>query len=414
MTRAERWVGESLLASRWRFAGSLGFRRGSSLLTALGLALTSAWLFLLAARVAGMRMEVTDEGLHLVGSLYEWYLWSPWAVRDVRLHWEDVQGIRLWPVPNELAPGGVQENIEALVVEMGVCERTVHRDLGVLREAGIDCDYVADRGGYVLRGDWRFTIKYLDDEELLGQAIATALTSAKGLDVGQGAAPTTRKLRATARESARRLPADAERVIAVLDLKLADHEGHREVFRTAQNALIEKSCLEGTYASPHQSREKRSTLHPIRLCLVEQAWYLIARPEGSSHPVTYRVARFRSLKAVDRAADVPEEFDLRAYFGDAWAVYRGSPSCEVEVRFVPEAADLVTETIWHHTQQARRHEDGSVTLSFRVDGLEEVARWLLGWAGWAQVIRPAELRSMVVEDLQRGLALNTDREGLAV
>ena len=79
--------------------------------TALGLALTSAWLFLLASRVAGMRMEVTDEGLHLVGSLYEWYLWSPWAVRDVRLHWEDVLGIRLWPFPNELAPGGVQENI---------------------------------------------------------------------------------------------------------------------------------------------------------------------------------------------------------------------------------------------------------------------------------------------------------------
>ena len=64
-------------------------------------------------------------------------------------------------------------------------------------------------------------------------------------------------------------------------------------------------------------------LHPYRLALVKQAWYLIARPEGSTHPVTYRVARFRSLKALDSAADVPEDFDLRAYFGDAWAVYRG-------------------------------------------------------------------------------------------
>jgi hypothetical protein len=62
---------------------------------------------------------------------------------------------------------------------------------------------------------------------------------------------------------------------------------------------------------------------------------------------------------------------LRAYFGNAWAVYRGDVSYEVEVRFVPEAAALVTETTWHHTQQARRNEDGSVTLSFRVDGLQE-------------------------------------------
>ncbi len=55
------------------------------------------------------------------------------------------------------------------------------------------------------------------------------------------------------------------------------------------------------------------------------------------------------------------------------------------------------ETTWHHTQKARRHKDGSVTLSFQVDGLEEIARWLLGWAGWVEVEGPAELRAMVVE-----------------
>jgi hypothetical protein len=53
-------------------------------------------------------------------------------------------------------------------MEMGVCERTVHRDLAVLREADIDCEYIADRGGYVLGGDWRFAVKWLNDEELLG------------------------------------------------------------------------------------------------------------------------------------------------------------------------------------------------------------------------------------------------------
>ncbi len=81
------------------------------LVLALAMALTSAWLFLLATRVAGMRMEVTDEGLHLVASLFEWHLWNPWAVRDVQLRWDEVQGIRRWPFANQLAPGGVQENV---------------------------------------------------------------------------------------------------------------------------------------------------------------------------------------------------------------------------------------------------------------------------------------------------------------
>ena len=98
-----------------------------------------------------------------------------------------------------------------------------------------------------------------------------------------------------------------------------------------------------------------------------------ARPEGSLDPLTYRVTRFRSLRKLDAIADVPDDFDLRASFGDASAVYRGARNYDVELRFVPEAAALVTETKWHHTQKAEHQADGSVTLAFRVNSLEEIA-----------------------------------------
>jgi predicted DNA-binding transcriptional regulator YafY len=293
-----------------------------------------------------------------------------------------------------------------LAAELGTTRRTVHRDLQVLDLAGVPYAYDREKGAYVLQGDYRFAVTGLTDDELLGQATAAALTSAKGLDIGAGAGPTTRKLRATGRERTRTLLEDAERLTAVLDLKLADHEAHRETIRTIQWALIGRKCLEGTYVTPYQAGEKRLVLHPYRLCLVKQAWYLIARPSGSNHPVTYRAARFRSLKALDAAADVPGDFDLKAYFGDAWAVYRGDRSHEVELRFFPEAAAMVMETTWHHTQRVARHEDGSVTLSFRVDGLEEIVWWVLGWSGRVEVVRPPELRGMVVEQLRRALAMN--------
>jgi predicted DNA-binding transcriptional regulator YafY len=140
--------------------------------------------------------------------------------------------------------------------------------------------------------------------------------------------------------------------------------------------------------------------------LVKQAWYLIARPEGSDHPVTYRVQRFRSLRKLDLPSDVPAEFDLRGYFGNAWAVYRGDQSYEVEVRFAPEAAATVTETIWHHTQQTQVNDDGSVTLSFRVDGLEEILGWLLGWSGRIEIVKPAELGSLYISYLKKAIEIN--------
>jgi proteasome accessory factor B len=66
----------------------------------------------------------------------------------------------------------------------------------------------------------------------------------------------------------------------------------------------------------------------------------------------------------------------------------------------------VTETTWHPTQKVQRHRDGGVTLQFRVDGLNEIVHWVLGWSGRATVIRPPELRRLVVEYLRKALGLN--------
>ena len=189
---------------------------------------------------------------------------------------------------------------------------------------------------------------------------------------------------------------------------MADHDGHREAIRTIQLALVGKHALEGAYASPYQPAEKTILLHPIRLCLVKQAWYLIARPDGSDHPVTYRVARFRSLRKLGLRSEVPEEFDLRAYFGDAWAVFRGDRGYEVELRLSPEASGVVTETTWRHTQQGRRNDDGSVTLRSGWTAWRRSSGGCWDGRGWSGV-RPPELRKMVVEKLKRALAMHDTR-----
>jgi predicted DNA-binding transcriptional regulator YafY len=75
-----------------------------------------------------------------------------------------------------------------------------------------------------------------------------------------------------------------------------------------------------------------------------------------------------------------------------------------------EAAEIVTETRWHHTQQAKRHKDGSVTITFQVDGLNEIIRWVVGWAGQAKVIKPRELRDMAVERFRKAIRMNESKK----
>jgi predicted DNA-binding transcriptional regulator YafY len=301
--------------------------------------------------------------------------------------------------------------VKEIAADQECSERTVFRDLNVLELAGVPYETKRKSGSIRVRLGYHFPPLALTDDELIGQGTAAAVASAQGLNITSGAKPATRKLQVNSRDTAAELVADVQLVTAVLDLKLADHSRHHETIRTVQWALIQGKQLAGTYQSPYQSKPKRLILHPYRLCLVNQAWYLIAQPERSEYPRTYRVTRFKSLRSLDHAAAVPEEFDIKAYVGNAWGVYRGDRSYDVEIRFSPDAADLVTETTWHPTQRVHRHRDGSVSLVFRVDGLNEILYWVLAWSGKATVEQPDELQSMVLEHLRKALEMNeTNRQ----
>ncbi len=298
-------------------------------------------------------------------------------------------------------------NAQAIADELECSERTVYRDLEVLEFSGVPWFFDKNQQCYRVRPDFQFPILMLSEDEALGQAVATAISKTPGLNVGSGAGPTSRKLAASSSEQVQQVFADVGRLIDVFNLKLADHSKHQEIIKTAQFALFQGKQLTGTYESPYEENPVKLTIHPYRLCLIKQAWYIIGHMEGEKKPKTFRVARFKSLRSLDTSADVPEDFDLRDYFGNAWAVYRGEQSYDVGLRFFSDAAKVVQETTWHHTQKVKSHKDGSVTLSFQVDGLSEILHWILSWSGQARVQQPDELKELYIKTLEDAIQINS-------
>jgi len=298
----------------------------------------------------------------------------------------------------------------ALSAEFECDERTIYRYLKVLEFAGVPYTYDREARCYRVRPDIKFPLLNLDRDQLLSQATASAITQAAGLSATADAGAVVEKISASSPEDIADILAEATAVTTALDLKLADHSSHSETIKTIQWALIEGKQLEGEYASPYLDKPVTLTLIPYRLCLTGQAWYLIARPVKSDSPRTYRVIRFSALRMLDFKADVPSDFSLDEYFGNAWSAFRGEPTYDVEIEFTPEAADLVTETVWHKTQRVNRHADGRVTLTFRVDGLEEIVWWVLGWSGRAKIVKPVELRRLVLAKLADAVKLNQEAD----
>jgi len=296
-------------------------------------------------------------------------------------------------------------NAESIAEELEVSTRTVQRYMDVLELAGVPWWNDKKHICYRLRPDYTFPVINLTDDEVIGLATATAATQAPGLDINAGARPTSHKL-AASRDEIESLLIEATRFTEVLDLKLADHSKHREVIRTIQWALLKRQQVTGNYVSPYEPKPVKLTLHPYRICLIKSAWYLIGKPLDGDQPQTYRAARFKSLRMLNVPAQIPGDFDLKDYFGDAWAVFRGEQTYEVELLFTADAAQVVTETQWHHTQKVKRHKDGTATLTFRVDGLNEIVRWVLGWAGRVQVIQPPELRELAIDQHRHAIEIN--------
>ena len=64
----------------------------------------------------------------------------------------------------------------------------------------------------------------------------------------------------------------------------------------------------------------------------------------------------------------------------------------------------VRRSFWHESQKAKRNGDGSLELSFRIAGLDEIKRWILSLGPEAAVLEPEKLRETVRKDLSRILA----------
>ncbi len=131
------------------------------------------------------------------------------------------------------------------------------------------------------------------------------------------------------------------------------------------------------------------------------AAYVIGHASWFDAVRTFKLERIQDAELLDETFEVPPDWQGPTVLRGAWGVMFGEKTVEVVLRFSPEAARRVKETVWHQSQEIEDGADGGCVLRVRVSHPEEMKPWVRGWGPDCEVLAPAGLRGEVAEEMRR-------------
>lgn len=286
-----------------------------------------------------------------------------------------------------------------LAVECNVRERTIYRDMNLLQGANIPYYFDREHKGYQIRRD--FFMKPVDltlDEALAIIALGEHIGGRQQIPMMRAAERAVAKIRSQLPDKLRR---ELENLDGHLGIRLAaatSPDGITDVYEKMREAIGSRRALRCQYESMARSAEGRPFLFkPYALFFSQRAWYAVGHHGDRGEVRCLKLNRFSEVTPTDQSYVIPADFSLKKHLGNAWRMIRGRKRYEIEMRFDAQFAETISDTHWHDTQQQRWNPDGSMTLTCKVDGLDEIVWWVLSMGPHCRVVAPGELASRVKE-----------------
>jgi predicted DNA-binding transcriptional regulator YafY len=175
------------------------------------------------------------------------------------------------------------------------------------------------------------------------------------------------------------------------------------VMRDLQDACSRHQTVEIDYYAAHSGETTTRKVDPYRILEFEGAWYVAGWCHLRNELRKFALHRVRKHKLLKEKFTVKDGLNLDAWLQLPFRLEHGDGDQTVRIRFTPVGARFALDRQWHPTQKVTGHADGSCTMEFKAQNLDEVKRWVLPYGSGAEVIDPPELRRRVMEELRQAL-----------
>lgn len=301
-------------------------------------------------------------------------------------------------------------NIKRLASILDVNERTVKRDLAVLRDSlNAPLKFDRRRKGYCFTIEgWQLPPQRLDEGDLLSFFIAENALKFTGQT------PYALKLKSSLAKIASLLPEEVSVSLQSLGESVSFQNLpylsiDPKLLNTVASCAISQRTVEFDYYSPHSQRRshRRADVHLLHNFAGD--WFAISFDHQSGQFRDFHLGRMSNLRETDCFFEKQKNWNAEDYLHTGFSMMRGGRLTEVIIHFDAYQAQWIRERSFFHPDEIREHlTDGSLRLSFKIgeNGLDAVARFCLTYAGHCRAEKPAKLRQLVREKLEKGLALH--------
>jgi predicted DNA-binding transcriptional regulator YafY len=169
---------------------------------------------------------------------------------------------------------------------------------------------------------------------------------------------------------------------------------------------VRKRTLHVEYFSAYRGQMTERDLDVLLVFRDLDDWYAVCWDHGHGDVRDFNAGRFSRIEETGRTFEEPAGWDGDAYLKKGFGMFRGGADVTVEVEFDAFESRYIRERQVHPTERRTELGDGRLRVVFETTekALEQVARWVMQHGEHAEVLRPPELREMLLARLERTLA----------
>jgi predicted DNA-binding transcriptional regulator YafY len=314
---------------------------------------------------------------------------------------------RILFIDYEIAQGAYPNARELAERYEGVSPRTIKRDIEWLRDfhaAPIEYD-TQRRGYYYTEPNWRLPALQMAESEIFAMTLAEEVLKQYRNTPLYGTLSTLfAKLQAQLPDKVTMDPQWLPQRATVFHSPTPQIRD--DVWEAIFESLRSNRSLYISYSTPQYEGYVERLVSPYHAVANRGEWYAICFDETKEAMRIFGLSRMGGATLTEHRFEVPADFSVEQFADEYFGVYHDSQEYNVELWVAPHIAPYIREREWHDTQHTAEHPDGSLTLTFRSNQLDEVRRWLLSWGAGIVAKRPPELVEAVREDLRESLRLH--------